>query len=73
MEVDDGEVGGPDHLGDLGDAELVGQFAGDAAHHRSLAGIAVADYAVALTWYERLLGSPPTFFPNDIEAVWELA
>ena len=25
-----------------GDAELVGQFAGDAAHHRSLAGIAVA-------------------------------
>ena len=37
------------------------------------AGISVADYAAALTWYERLLGSPPTFFPNDIEAVWELA
>jgi predicted enzyme related to lactoylglutathione lyase len=31
------------------------------------------DYAAALTWYERLLGSPPAFFPNDIEAVWELA
>ena len=37
------------------------------------AGIPVADYAAALEWYERLLGSPPTFFPNDIEAVWELA
>lgn len=37
------------------------------------AGIAVANYAVALAWYEQLLGSPPAFFPNDIEAVWELA
>ncbi len=37
------------------------------------AGIPVADYAAALTWYERLLGSPPAFYPNDIEAVWELA
>ena len=37
------------------------------------AGIPVDDYAAALTWYERLLGSPPAFFPNDIEAVWELA
>jgi catechol 2,3-dioxygenase-like lactoylglutathione lyase family enzyme len=37
------------------------------------AGIPVNDYAAALAWYERLLGSPPAFFPNDIEAVWELA
>lgn len=37
------------------------------------AGIPVADYAVALRWYEQLLGSPPAFFPNDTEAVWELA
>jgi hypothetical protein len=37
------------------------------------AGILVADYAAALEWYERLLGSPPTFLPNDTEAVWELA
>ncbi len=37
------------------------------------AGIPVADYAAALSWYERLLGSPPTFFPHDTEAVWELA
>ena len=37
------------------------------------AGIPVANYAAALQWYERLLGFPPTFFPNDTEAVWELA
>ena len=37
------------------------------------AGIAVGDYAAALPWYERLLGSPPSFFPHDTEAVWELA
>jgi catechol 2,3-dioxygenase-like lactoylglutathione lyase family enzyme len=37
------------------------------------AGIPVADYAAALTWYERLLGFPPTFLPNDVEAVWEVA
>jgi catechol 2,3-dioxygenase-like lactoylglutathione lyase family enzyme len=37
------------------------------------AGIPVRDYTAALDWYERLLGSPPAFFPNDVEAVWELA
>ena len=37
------------------------------------AGIAVRDYAAALTWYEKLLGTPPAFFPNDDEAVWEIA
>lgn len=37
------------------------------------AGIPVADYTAALAWYERLLGSPPAFFPTDTEAVWELA
>ena len=37
------------------------------------AGIPVADYAAALKWYDRLLGSEPTFFPHDTEAVWELA
>ncbi|MET8685287.1 VOC family protein [Streptomyces sp. NPDC004732] len=36
-------------------------------------GIPVSDYASALTWYERLLGGPPAFYPNDVEAVWELA
>lgn len=42
-------------------------------HLDLFAGISVADYAVALSWYERLLGFPPTFFPHDTEAVWELA
>ena len=37
------------------------------------AGIPVSDYAAALAWYERLLGAPPAFFPNDVEALWELA
>ncbi|WP_061291682.1 VOC family protein [Herbidospora cretacea] len=37
------------------------------------AGIPVSDFAAAVDWYERLLGGAPTFFPNDREAVWELA
>nr|WP_062339224.1 VOC family protein [Herbidospora sakaeratensis] len=37
------------------------------------AGIPVTDYRRALEWYERFLGAPPAFFPNDVEAVWELA
>jgi hypothetical protein len=37
------------------------------------AGIPVRDYATALAWYERLLGGPPSFLPNDVEAVWEIA
>ena len=36
------------------------------------AGIPVTDYSASLTWYERLLG-PPSFFPHETEAVWELA
>jgi catechol 2,3-dioxygenase-like lactoylglutathione lyase family enzyme len=37
------------------------------------AGIPVSDYARAVAWYERLLGSAPSFLPNDTEAVWEVA
>ena len=37
------------------------------------AGIPVADYAVALAWYERFFGGKPSFLPNDTEAVWEVA
>src|SRR5262245_3420155 len=37
------------------------------------AGIPVSDFATALAWYERLLGSAPSFFPHDTEAVWQLA
>jgi hypothetical protein len=37
------------------------------------AGICVSDYAAARPWYERLLGSEPTFLAHETEAVWELA
>lgn len=37
------------------------------------AGIPVNDYDVAVEWYTRLLRSEPTFYPNDTEAVWQLA
>ena len=37
------------------------------------AGIPVRDYASALAWYERLFGAAPSFFPNDVEAVWQVA
>jgi predicted enzyme related to lactoylglutathione lyase len=37
------------------------------------AGVPVRDYAAAAAWYERLLGAPPSFLPNDTEAVWEIA
>jgi len=41
------------------------------AIHELLAGVPVADYRSALGWYERLLGRPPDFFPNESEAVWQ--
>jgi hypothetical protein len=37
------------------------------------AGIPVGDFKIALERYKRLPGAEPTFFPNDIEAVWQLA
>ena len=37
------------------------------------AGTPVSNYNAALSWYERLFGSPPSFLPNEIEAVWEVA
>jgi hypothetical protein len=37
------------------------------------AGIPVRDFTSALHWYERLFGTPPSSFPHDTEAVWELA
>ena len=36
------------------------------------AGIAVRDRDAAIEFYERLLGAPPTMFPNDDEAAWQL-
>jgi len=37
------------------------------------AGVPVRDYAVSVAWYEKLFGAEPSFLPNDVEAVWELA
>ena len=37
------------------------------------AGISVSNYAVAVEWYEKLVGSAPSFLPNEREAVWEVA
>ena len=37
------------------------------------AGIAVRDYDIAVEWYKRLLGAEPAFYPNEVEAVWQLA
>jgi catechol 2,3-dioxygenase-like lactoylglutathione lyase family enzyme len=37
------------------------------------AGISVSDLDRSLAWYERLLGAQPSFRPNDVEAVWEVA
>jgi hypothetical protein len=36
------------------------------------AGLPVSDYRRALDWCGRLLGADPAFFPNDVEAVWEV-
>jgi predicted enzyme related to lactoylglutathione lyase len=37
------------------------------------AGIPVTDYTAALPWYEQFFGGPPSFLPNDTEAVWEMS
>ena len=37
------------------------------------AGTPVTDRARAIDWYQRLLGKLPSFYPNENEAVWELA
>jgi hypothetical protein len=36
-------------------------------------GLPVADFRVARTWYERLLGCPPDLTPHATEAAWRLA
>lgn len=37
------------------------------------AGIPVRDFKTAVKWYQQLLGAEPTFYPHDVEAVWQLA
>ncbi|MER5456061.1 VOC family protein [Micromonospora sp. NPDC002389] len=36
------------------------------------AGIPVADFDHSLAWYRQFFGAEPSFYPNDIEAVWTL-
>ena len=36
------------------------------------AGICVRDYEASKPWYERLLGSEPTFVAHETECVWDL-
>jgi predicted enzyme related to lactoylglutathione lyase len=36
------------------------------------AGVPVADYGVAVAWYQRLLGGPPDMRPHATEAVWRI-
>ena len=45
----------------------------DGASTDLFAGVSVTDYVAAVAWYEQLFGCPPTFLPNDREAVWGLA
>jgi predicted enzyme related to lactoylglutathione lyase len=37
------------------------------------AGLPVGGRDRAVAWYQRLFGRPPDMFPNDNEAVWQLA
>ncbi len=37
------------------------------------AGIPVSNYDLSLDWYQRLFGCEPSFFPNEVEAVWQVA
>jgi hypothetical protein len=37
------------------------------------AGIPVSDFRTALDWYQRLFGAKPSFYPNEVEAVWAIA
>ena len=37
------------------------------------ASMPVKDFGTSLAWYERLFGCPPSFFPNETEAVWQIA
>jgi catechol 2,3-dioxygenase-like lactoylglutathione lyase family enzyme len=36
------------------------------------AGLAVADYGAARSWYETFFGRPPDLVPHDNESAWQL-
>jgi hypothetical protein len=33
----------------------------------------VSNFHTALEWYRRFFGGPPSFLPNEVEAVWAIA
>jgi predicted enzyme related to lactoylglutathione lyase len=37
------------------------------------AGIPVKNLKASIAWYEKFLGCPPSFYPNEAEAVWMLS
>jgi predicted enzyme related to lactoylglutathione lyase len=37
------------------------------------AGIPVSDINASKAWYEKLFGCAPSFYPNEVEAVWMLS
>ena len=36
-------------------------------------GIPVSNFQASLEWYQRFFGGPPSFLPNEVEAVWAIA
>jgi predicted enzyme related to lactoylglutathione lyase len=61
-------------MSDLPQSSREGVAAATRSHSVHLfAGIPVKDFPSALAWYEKLLGSRPSMFPHETEAVWELA
>lgn len=49
------------------------RFSLDGKTTELFAGLPVRELQPSLDWYERFLGTPPSFLPNDSEAVWALA
>lgn len=49
------------------------KFALDGFGTELFAGIPVSNFKASLEWYTRLFGCEPNFFPNDTEAVWQIA
>ena len=49
------------------------KFALDGFGNEIFAGIPVSNLKASLDWYTRLFGCAPSFFPNEEEAVWQMA
>lgn len=53
------------------DGSAVAEFLSDGVE--LFATTCVRDFATAYSWWERLLGGPPSFKAHEREAVWEIA